>query len=83
MQRQVRIDQAVRAYAEAVVGTPEDLDPALEAAGLELLERASGNNPYLAAAGMFADDTFAADVEAFTNAQRDREREEAARAADA
>ena len=39
IQRQARLDQAIRAYAEAVVGTPDDLDPALEAASLELLER--------------------------------------------
>jgi predicted transcriptional regulator len=37
--RQVRIDQAIRVYAEAVAGTPDDLDPALQAASLEALER--------------------------------------------
>ncbi len=40
-------------------------------------------NPYLAAAGMFADDSFAAEIDAYITAQREREREEAARAADA
>jgi hypothetical protein len=38
-------------------------------------------NPYLAAAGMFADDSFAADVAAYITAQREREREEAGREA--
>ena len=33
--RQGRIDQAILAYAEAVAGTTDDLDPDLEAAGLE------------------------------------------------
>lgn len=32
------------------------------------------DNPYLAAAGMFADDSFAAEIEAYINAQRERER---------
>lgn len=41
------------------------------------------DNPYLAAAGLFSDDAFAAEVEAYITAQREREREEAARAADA
>lgn len=36
LRRQARIDQAILAYAEAVAGTPDDLDPALEAASLEL-----------------------------------------------
>lgn len=40
-------------------------------------------NPYLVAAGMFADDSFAAEVDAYIAAQRQREREEAAREADA
>lgn len=37
--RQARIDQAILAYAKAVAGTSDDLDLALEAASLELLER--------------------------------------------
>lgn len=40
-------------------------------------------NPYLAAAGMFEDDSFAATIDAYIAAQREREREEAAREADA
>jgi hypothetical protein len=40
-------------------------------------------NAYLAAAGMFADDSFADVVDAYIAAQREREREEAAREADA
>jgi hypothetical protein len=40
-------------------------------------------NPYLAAAGMFADDSFADEVDAYIAAQREREREDAAREADA
>jgi predicted transcriptional regulator len=36
-QRQARIDQAILAYAEAVAGTPEDLDPDIETASLESL----------------------------------------------
>ena len=43
----------------------------------------SEQNPYLAAAGIFADDSFAAEVDAYIAAQREREREEAAREADA
>jgi hypothetical protein len=39
----------------------------------------SGANPYLAAAGTFEDDSFAAEVNAYITAQREREREEAAR----
>ncbi len=39
MQRRARIDQAILAYTEVVAGTSEDLDPALEAASLEILER--------------------------------------------
>jgi hypothetical protein len=39
LRRQARIDQAILAYAEAVAGTPADLDPALEAASLEFLGR--------------------------------------------
>jgi hypothetical protein len=39
LQRQARLDQAVREYAEAMAGTLADLDPDLEAAGLELLGR--------------------------------------------
>lgn len=38
LRRQARIDQAILAYAQATAGTPADLDPALEAASLELLE---------------------------------------------
>jgi predicted transcriptional regulator len=38
LRRQERLDQAVLAYAEAVAGTVEDLDPVLEAAALECLE---------------------------------------------
>jgi hypothetical protein len=38
-QRQARLDQAVQDYAEAMAGTPEDLDPDLEAAALELIGR--------------------------------------------
>jgi hypothetical protein len=34
-----RIDQDILAYAQAMIGTPDDLDPAIEAASLELLER--------------------------------------------
>lgn len=34
------------------------------------------DNPYLAARGMFADDAFAAEVNAYISAQRDRERYE-------
>ncbi len=37
LRRHARIDQAILAYAEAVAGTSEDLDPDLEAAGLESL----------------------------------------------
>jgi len=37
--RQARIDQDIAAYAEAVAGTTADLDPDLEVAGLEILER--------------------------------------------
>ena len=40
-------------------------------------------HPYLAAAGMFAHDSFAAEVEAYIAAQRQREREDAALEADA
>lgn len=40
-------------------------------------------NPYLAAAGIFAADTFAAEVAAYITTQREREREEAARQAEA
>jgi len=40
-------------------------------------------NPHLAAAGMFADDTFTAEVAASITAQREREREEAAGRAEA
>jgi predicted transcriptional regulator len=38
LRRQARIDQAILAYTQATAGTPADLDPALEAASLELLE---------------------------------------------
>ena len=34
--RQARIDQAILVYAEKVAGTPDDLDPELEATSLEL-----------------------------------------------
>jgi len=37
LRRQARIDQAILAYAEAIAGTCEDIDPDLEAAGLESL----------------------------------------------
>jgi hypothetical protein len=40
-------------------------------------------NPYLAAAGMFADDSFADEVDAYIATQRERERLDAARDADA
>lgn len=40
-------------------------------------------HPYLAAAGMFSHDSFAAEVEAYITAQRRREREDAALEADA
>ena len=36
--RQARIDDAILAYAAETAGSTEDLDPELEAAGLELLE---------------------------------------------
>ena len=39
LRRQTRIDQAILAYAEAEAGTPADLDPAFEAASLEVLGR--------------------------------------------
>ena len=41
LRRQARIDQAILAYAETVAGTSDDLDPALEAASLELLLRSA------------------------------------------
>ncbi len=37
--RQERIDQEILAYAQAMAGTSDDLDPVLEAASLEALER--------------------------------------------
>ncbi len=37
LRRQARIDQAILAYTEAVAGTSADLDPDLDAAGLESL----------------------------------------------
>jgi hypothetical protein len=49
----------------------------------DISDRQSEHNPYLAAAGIFADDSFAAEVDAYIAAQREREREEAAREADA
>jgi hypothetical protein len=49
----------------------------------DTLDGPSDRNPYLAAAGIFADDSFAAEVDAYIAAQREREREEAAREADA
>jgi hypothetical protein len=42
---------------------------------------AGERNPYLAAAGMFADESFAAEVDAYIAAQRELERAEAAREA--
>jgi predicted transcriptional regulator len=36
-QRRSRIDDEIRAYAAEVAGTSDELDPDLEAAGLELL----------------------------------------------
>lgn len=39
LQRQVRIDQAIQAYAVAMAGTPADLDSTLEAASLESMEQ--------------------------------------------
>jgi len=36
--RQARLDEAILAYATAVAGSPDDLDPDLEEAGLALLE---------------------------------------------
>jgi hypothetical protein len=44
---------------------------------------ANEDNPYLAVAGLFADDAFAAEVSAYIEAQRQREREAAACEADA
>ena len=35
---QAHIDDAIQAYAAAVAGTIDDLDPHLEAAGIELLD---------------------------------------------
>jgi predicted transcriptional regulator len=37
--RQARLDQEVLTYAVAMAGTAADLDPELEAAGLELVEQ--------------------------------------------
>jgi hypothetical protein len=45
----------------------------------DISNRQSEQNPYLAAAGIFADDSFAAEVDAYIAAQREREREEAGR----
>jgi len=45
-------------------------------------ENDSGYNPYLAFAGIFKDDPFIDDIEAFIEAERQRERDEAARLAD-
>ena len=42
MRRHARIDEAVLAYASAVAGTTDDLDPELEAASLEKLEDGLG-----------------------------------------
>ncbi len=39
LQRQERIDQEILAYVQAMAGTAADLDPALEVASLESLER--------------------------------------------
>ncbi len=36
--QQARIDEAILAYTAAMAGTTDDIDPDLEAAGLELLE---------------------------------------------
>ncbi|MGH2391083.1 MAG: hypothetical protein ACRDIE_23035 [Chloroflexota bacterium] len=49
----------------------------------DISDRQSEHNPDLAAAGIFADDSFAAEVDAYIAAQREREREEAAQEADA
>ena len=43
----------------------------------------SERNPYLAAVGMFADDSFSDEVDAYIAAQREREREDATQEADA
>jgi hypothetical protein len=43
----------------------------------------AARNPYRAGAGMFADDSFADEVDAYIAAEREREREEATRAAHA
>ncbi len=39
LRRQEHIDREILAYAQATAGTSADLDPALEAASLEALER--------------------------------------------
>jgi hypothetical protein len=63
------------------------LERARSAARAEPASLATGTpaerNPYLAAAGMFADDSFADEVDAYIAAQRERERQDAAREADA
>jgi hypothetical protein len=48
-----------------------------------ILEQQEEKNPYLAAAGMFEDDSFAAEVDAYIAAQRERERAAASREAGA
>ena len=55
--------------------------PTEDDAAQSAAERLAETNPYLAAAGMFADDSFAAEVAAYITAQREREREEAGREA--
>lgn len=55
----------------------------LHADGDRAVERPDGQNPYLAAAGMFEDDSFAAEVDAYIAAQREQEREAASRETDA
>lgn len=69
--------ERARATAQAASVGDTDAD-ARRVAGLQ-----GEANPYLAAAGMFADDSFADEVDAYIAAQRAREREEAARGAGA
>ena len=60
-----------------------ELAPEADSDGRSTQAQPAEQNPYLAAAGMFAHDSFAAEVDAYIAAQREREREEAAREADA
>jgi hypothetical protein len=60
-----------------------ELAPGADGDGRGTQVQPAERNPYLDAAGMFADDSFAAEVDAYIAAQREREREEAAREADA